>query len=199
MMKIISLKTLAVICSTFLIINFSYSQNNEDLKSDKSLAVASKMRGKWVFCNSEPINKYEIVYEIASILPIPETEDYSLTYAMNYILEMAAQAYASAKMEYDGIIAIEGSNKDVAIKFKKVDENVKYCHAHRIGGKFIFSLCEPVNKYDVVFQIKAKQILGKSINDKVLKKANKKMRRKKKNYDALLVGNRNEHVAVKFK
>jgi len=197
--KLINLKILSIVCFTFLMTNFSYSQVDENLKTDKNLSIASKMRGKWVFCNSEPVNKYDIVYKINSILPIPSVEEYNLVYAMNYILEMAAKDYASAKMEYDGIIAIEGSNKDIAIKFKKPDENAKYCHAHRIGGKFIFTLCEPVNKYDVVFQIKAKQILGKSIINKVLRKANRKMRIKKKNYDALIIGNRNRHVAVKFK
>jgi hypothetical protein len=121
--KLINLKILSIVCFTFLMTNFSYSQVDENLKTDKNLSIASKMRGKWVFCNSEPVNKYDIVYKINSILPIPSVEEYNLVYAMNYILEMAAKDYASAKMEYDGIIAIEGSNKDIAIKFKKPDEN----------------------------------------------------------------------------
>lgn len=88
----------------------SFAQNEKDY----SLSRAQKITGKYVFMYSEPIEKYEIVFDIQVIFTWS---------SLNTTTKIADAVYRAANrkskrkgLEYDAII-IGSTSKDIAIKF----------------------------------------------------------------------------------
>jgi len=170
---------------------------------DRSLAKVNVFAGKEVYYNSDPVNNYSVVYEINTFLPTPTlVEKFNASFIVNYIINKANDTAAKVKKSYDAIITIEGSNRDIAVKFKEPVDSTKQrlTNVRRCGDKYVFVLCEPVNPYEVVFKINAKPRFPVSIVEKVMKKALRKVifRKKKKSFDGIMIGYDKTHFAIKF-
>lgn len=83
-------------------------------EKDMSLARAQKMSGKYVFINSEPINEYDVAFEIKGFtLGNWDTPDEMA----NYVVKNALKISGKDHKDFDGVVI--GSGKmDIAIKFK---------------------------------------------------------------------------------
>ncbi|MFH0894119.1 MAG: hypothetical protein V2A54_06765 [Bacteroidota bacterium] len=177
--------------------------NAVNAQCDKSLAKVYRFAGKDVYYNSDPVKKYTVVYELNTTLPAPTFQQvFNVGYAVNFVLEQAKLANKTDGKPYDAIITVEGSDKDVAIKFEQQTDSTQssLTHVRRSGDKFVFVLCEPVCPYDVAFEIKAKPRFPVSIVNTVMKKVNrKKLFGKRPAFDAVIIGNDKIHYAIKFK
>ncbi|HLO59231.1 MAG TPA: hypothetical protein VK179_10845 [Bacteroidales bacterium] len=99
--------------STILILSATVdSMNHQD--KDLSLSRVQKMSGKYVFINSEPINEYEVAFEIKGFtLGHFDTPDE----ISNFVVKNALKISGKDHKDFDGVII--GSGKvDIAIKFK---------------------------------------------------------------------------------
>ena len=173
-------------------------------QTNKSLAKVNMFAGKEVYYNSDPVNKYTVVYSINTVLPAPSiTEKFNASFVVNYIINKANDTAAKVKKPFDAIITIEGSSKDIAVKFNEPVDSSKQrlTNVRRCGDKYIFVLCEPVNPYEVVFEIISKPKFPVSIVETVMRKAMRKgiFHKKKKPFDAIIIGSDKTHFAIKFK
>ncbi len=93
----------------FLIFSF-----NTEAPKDYSLAKVSKVSGKYIFMESEPMQEYEIVYELKCFVGgFNSPND-----IVEYVDKLAKKQEKNIGKEYDALII--GSGKyDLAIKFKK--------------------------------------------------------------------------------
>jgi len=54
--------------------------------------------GKEVYYNSDPVNKYTVVYSINTVLPAPSiTEKFNASFVVNYIINKANDTAAKVK------------------------------------------------------------------------------------------------------
>ena len=170
---------------------------------DHSLARVYSCAGKDIYYNSDPVRKYSVVCEMNTLLPAPTVQQvFNVSYAVNYVLEQAKVAAKSSGKDFDAIITIEGSDKDVAVKYDASSDTSKQVltHVRRSGDKYVFVMCEPLCPYDVVKEVKAKPKFPVSIVNTVMKKVNrKKLFGKKPVYDAVIIGNDRIHYVIKFR
>ena len=93
--------------------------------------------------------------------------------------------------------------RDIAVKFNEPMDSTKQrlTNVRRCGDKYVFVLCEPVNPYEVVFEIISKPKFPVSIVETVMRKAMRKgiFSKKKKPFDAIIIGSDKTHFAIKFK
>ena len=86
-------------------------------KIDKSLARVQKVSGKYVFLNCEPINEYEVVYEVKAV-PLSANSVSSTYKISNFVLNKAFKMEKKQGKDFDAVI-IGTSKYDLAIKFKE--------------------------------------------------------------------------------
>jgi hypothetical protein len=81
---------------------------------DLSLARAQKMSGKYVYLFSEPLNDYDVAFEIKGFtLGNFDTPDE----IANFVVKNALKISSKEHKDFDGVVI--GSGKvDIAIKFK---------------------------------------------------------------------------------
>ena len=104
------------ICGAALSLIFAFKTNSNSINETKdySLARVSKMSGKYVFMQSEPINDYDVVYELKGVA---FSDFESPTEIADFVLKRARKMEDKEQKPYDAVIV--GSNKvDLAIKFK---------------------------------------------------------------------------------
>lgn len=89
------------------------NQKKDDQK-DYSLAKVMKIEDKYVFLNAEPVQDFDIVYQILTF----KTGSYNnLDHIANYVMGLALRKKKKEGKDFDAIIV--GSTKyDIAIKFK---------------------------------------------------------------------------------
>jgi hypothetical protein len=83
-------------------------------EKDLSLARVQKMSGKYVFLSCEPLNDYDVAFEIKGFtLGHFDTPDEMA----NFVVKNALKISSKEHKEFDGVVV--GSGKvDIAIKFK---------------------------------------------------------------------------------
>lgn len=89
---------------------------NNQLQTDKDLSLArvQKMSGKLVFLGCEPVNDYDVAFEIKGFTLGNFDTPNEIS---NFVIKNALKISAKEKKEFDGVII--GSGKvDIAIKFK---------------------------------------------------------------------------------
>lgn len=93
---------------------FAFTNSNNGNEKDLSLAKVNKMSGKYVFMECEPVNDYEIVYELTGFTLGNWDSPKEIA---DFVFKLARKEKEKQQKEYDAIIV--GSNKtDLAIKFK---------------------------------------------------------------------------------
>ena len=187
-----------LICIICLNVCLSFSQTNEDILK-KGVGKVKIISGKEVYFCSEPMNPYTIVYEIESVLPIYAKRVKDSQFPIDYLLETAEDLHRSAKLSYSGVIVAYGSPIDYAIKFKNLEKNKQgLCIVNKVDDIYIFIFCKPISEYKIVFTIIQKQKEGTILIDKVLTKAKKQDKEFNQEYDAIIIGEDEEHFAIKF-
>ena len=107
----IILRISSIILFIFPIIGFA--QNNTDF----SLAKVNKVSGKYVFLNCEPVNDYEVIYEV-KVTPVHTAQVSSLDKISNIVLKKAFKMKKKQGEDFDAII-IGNSRVDLAVRFKQ--------------------------------------------------------------------------------
>lgn len=98
--------------STFILFTIlSFCQTN----IDKSLARVQKVSGKYVFLNCEPLNEYEVIYEVKAV-PLSTSSVSSTDKISNFVLNKALKMKKKQGKDFDALI-IGTSKFDLAIKF----------------------------------------------------------------------------------
>jgi hypothetical protein len=88
------------------------------------------------------------------------------------------------------------------IGFAQNEFDASLAQVNKVSGKYIFLNCEPVNEYEVVYEVKAFALSFSGIDDItdiVLKKAFKMKKKEGKDFDALIIGSSKFDLAVNFK
>jgi len=96
----------------FLLPIIGFSQNN----FDASLAKVNKVSGKYIFLNCEPVNEYEVVYEVKAV-PLTTGQVSTLDKISNFVLKKAFKMKKKEGEDFDALI-IGTSKFDLAIRFK---------------------------------------------------------------------------------
>ncbi len=110
MKKIITL--FAISC--FFITIFVASNISQDPCTGKDIAKVQRMSGKLVFINAEPVQEYEVAFEIKILASgFDSPNDMS-----NKVVKKALKISEQENKEFDGVI-IGSGRVDVAIKFRK--------------------------------------------------------------------------------
>lgn len=106
-------KTISTI-TILLLISVFMSLIIKEQSKDYSLAKVMKIEDKYVFLNAEPVQEFEVVYQILTY----KTGSYNnLDHIANYVMGLALRKQKKEGKEFDAIIV--GSTKyDIAIKFK---------------------------------------------------------------------------------
>jgi hypothetical protein len=83
------------------------------------------------------------------------------------------------------------------------EKDLSLGHVQKMSGKLVFLNCEPVNNYDIAFEIKVISLGSfKSPDDianSVVKNALKTSKKDNMEFDAVIVGSGRIDVAIKFK
>lgn len=94
-----------------LLVSFT-STSKPVIEKDFSLARVSKVSGKWVFMRCEPIQDYDVVFDVAPWGSGKTPEDIA-----NLIVTDAIKVGKKKKIEFDAVV-IGSTKRDIAIKFK---------------------------------------------------------------------------------
>ncbi|MFL5765762.1 MAG: hypothetical protein ACJ77K_17580 [Bacteroidia bacterium] len=95
-----------------LFLSFNYSSDTGKIENDPSLARVSKVSGKWVFMRCEPIQDYDVVFDVAPWGSGKTPEDIA-----NLIVTDALKVGKKKKLDFDAVV-IGSTKRDIAIKFK---------------------------------------------------------------------------------
>lgn len=166
---------------------------------ENALARASKINGKLVFYQNEPVNGYEIAFTFKNV--IKNIDCNTLQENMNIGIKNANYEAGQQGRLYDALIIGKGE-RDIAITFNDKTKDNSITRVSREGGIMLFLGCEPLNKYNIikkleVFPWKSKRGKCPTWNEKVdvlLKKSD----RKKNNCDAIIIGDTKYNLLVKF-
>ena len=91
---------------------FTYPQTQ-----DKSLGRVQKMSGKLVFMYSEPVNEYDVAFEIKSPGIVWSNPEATPDGIADFVVKRAMKISKEENKEFDGVVI--GSGKiDIAVKFK---------------------------------------------------------------------------------
>lgn len=105
--------TLIFSSGVLLSLMFAFSTKSSDAK-DYSMGRVTRMSGKYIFINCEPVNDYEVVYEVKTVLLGGVTSTNAMVDA---VMVNAKKMEKKDPKPYDALII--GSNKyDLAVKFK---------------------------------------------------------------------------------
>ncbi|MBW8050773.1 MAG: hypothetical protein FVQ77_10655 [Cytophagales bacterium] len=105
----ISIISLILLVGATFFLAFSSVQDSKD----KSLARVQKMSGKYVFINAEPVQEYDVTFELKIVAMGFDSPDDMSSKVMKKALKIAEKK----NIDFDGVVL--GSGKiDVAIKFK---------------------------------------------------------------------------------
>jgi len=146
-----SRKKMKTLITTFILIfsfHLSFSQ------TQKGLARVNRIDGVDVFFMNEPLNDYEVVFDISTGLKATSLLTGGLV--NEGVSEKAAQFVRRAikeakenKYEFDAIIYSSGK-KVIAVKYKNPKtENHLVARVQKIEGIEIYILCEPAMEYEV--------------------------------------------------
>lgn len=105
------------LASFMLIAIFAFKSETKSNQTEKdySLARVSKVSGKYIFLNCEPIQDYDVVYELSGFTLGHFNSPNEI---VNYVVKIAKKREDKEGKEYDALI-IGSSKYDLAIKFKK--------------------------------------------------------------------------------
>lgn len=120
----------------------------------KGLARVNRINGKEVYFMNEPLNAYEIVFDIgtsakaASLLTAGLVNEGVSDKASQFVKRAIKEA-EDEHYEFDAIIYSSGK-RVVAIKFtEEKEENKMLARVQKIEGVEIYILSEPLNAYEV--------------------------------------------------
>lgn len=167
-----------IICLAFLTILVSF----KSIVAQANRAEVSKIKGFYIFCDSEPLSEYEVIGEINS--SNHNDADIKRSGAQyqpvrDYLIKKAREVNYTA----DGLILslVNGqTDKAVIIKFKEGEKKKNLAKVKRFQGVYIFTDSEPLKEHNYLGTVKKKSLLfGASfqyqpIRDRLLKIAKKK-------------------------
>jgi hypothetical protein len=97
------------------------------------------------------------------------------------------------------VIALSSMNTGVGNQ----EKDLSLARAQKMSGKYVFLKCEPVNDYDVAFEIKGFTLGNFDTPDEianfVIKNALKISAKENKDFDGVVIGNGKVDIAIKFK
>lgn len=182
---------------TTIIISVSISASAQQY--EKSVARVQKNNGVYVFCDSEPMCKYEILDREKS--NISWTGQYNEI--RNKLIRKAVNTYSNT----DGVVITMSkgfTDKAIAIKFKEEQntEELALARVNKVIGLYIFTDCEPVNEYEILGRVKTSFGFAtqyQSVRDKLIRRAV----RKHPNADGMIfsfsTGGTDRAAVIKFK
>lgn len=86
------------------------------MEIDKSLAKVQRIQGKYVFVHSEPVNDYDVAFDVATLFIIVTSTKIESQVAA--VISKALKIGHNDRKEFDGVI-FGIDNKQTAIKFKQ--------------------------------------------------------------------------------
>lgn len=83
--------------------------------ADKGLARVEKKTGKYIFLECEPVQEYDVAFEIkVTLFAVPE----NVQAWVEPVLKKALKISEKEHKEFDAIVMKTGQRSDIAIKFK---------------------------------------------------------------------------------
>lgn len=119
-----------------------------DLKNSPSSVDIGRLvsvGGKYVFINSVPIAKYEVVFTFSNLMDFQDLANPTKTKEKS--LNNANIEAANQGRIYDAVICQLGVERDMAIRFTDPSEEKSFCRVSKINGVLAFVGCEPVMSY----------------------------------------------------
>ena len=95
-----------------LIVCFAFTYSKQQTEKDYGLARVTKASGKWIFIRCEPVNDYDVAFEVSPWGSPKNPEEIA-----NLLVTDAIKVGKKKKIDFDGIV-IGSAKKDIAIKFK---------------------------------------------------------------------------------
>lgn len=196
----------ALVCSCTL----SFSQDQ------KGLARVNKIDGVEVYFMNEPLNDYEVVFDVgtglkASSLLTGGLVNEGVSEKASQFVRRAIKEAKEEKHEFDAIIYSSGK-KIVAVKFKNPKPDFKsIARVQKIDGVEVYILSEPMKDYEVLNSkkggIKFKSALtgglvNNSIEEDVAQFVNKLVKDSEKEnekIDGIVYGAGKSAAGIKFK
>ena len=169
-------------------------------------AEVSKIKGFYIFCDSEPVSEYEVIGEVnSSNHNDPDIQRSGAQYqpVRDYLIKKAREVNYTA----DGLILslVNGqTDKAVIIKFKEGQKKKSLAKVKRFQGVYIFTDCEPLKQHNYLGTVKKKSLLfGGSlqyqpVRDRLLKMAKKKHPRANGMIVKLVSGGADTGDAIEF-
>lgn len=186
-------------------------------ESSLSVGRTTKIHGVETYIMSEPLRPYEVVYDAhtglkATSLITRGFINSSISDKASQFVRLLMKETAKDSTDYDAIIYSSGKHA-VAIKFKDTVpyEKTGLARVRRINGIYAFILCEPLIDYNVIATVtggtKGKSLVtGGLVNNgieedvtQLAKKMQKKAKKKKQAYDAIVYSNGKSGIGVEFK
>ncbi len=169
----------------------------------QELARVNKVMNKYVFWYNEPVQPYETVFTFQSsynATPCPV-----LSNIISQVMDCAIKESGMQSRFFDAII-IEAGARDVAIKFKSDTTDNAVARIKKTNGMYAFIYSEPISSYDFVDNIKVFAVQGLSQicltpnqrAEKVISESQKYCKKKKVEFDAIILGDDAIHNIIKF-
>ena len=120
---------------------------NEIIKPAIDLGRVSPISNKYVFINSIPLSKYEVVFSFMNMMPqgfLANSSQIAGSSIQNANFEAAQQGKL-----FDAIIVSDNTERDIAIKFTNLSEDFSLCKVKKVNGILAFIGCEPTLQYNI--------------------------------------------------
>jgi len=97
------------------------------------------------------------------------------------------------------ILVLSGMNSSI----NKQEKDLSLARVQKMSGKYVFLSCEPVNDYDIAFEIKGFTIGQFASPDEianfVIKNALRVVKKENKEFDGVVIGSGKVDIAITFK
>ncbi|GAB3175746.1 hypothetical protein [Telluribacter humicola] len=185
-------------------------------QDQKGLARVNKIDGVEVYFMNEPLNSYDVVFDVgtgmkAASLLTGGLVNEGVSEKASQFVRRAIKEAKEDKHEFDAIIYSSGK-KIVAVKFKNPDPKLKsLARAQKVEGLEVYILSEPLKDYEVLNSkkggIKMKSYLtgglvNNSIEEDVAQFVNKLVKDSKKDnekIDGIVYGAGKSASGIRFK
>lgn len=172
--------------------------------SQNNIAVVNKIKGFYIFIDSEPLAEYDAIGEIKSDGNDPDIQKSGAQYSAvrDNLINTARQVNYTA----DGLILSlvnGGTDKATIIKFKEGQQNISHARVQQYQGLYIFVDSQPLQETEYLGTVKVKRNRAGSqytaIRDRLIKDAKRKMKSATGVIIKLVTGSADMADAIKFK
>lgn len=204
------MKKLTLLLALTLSWTLSFSQDQ------KGLARVSKIDGIEVYFMNEPLNSYDVVFDVgtglkATSLATGGLVNEGVSDKASQFVRKAIKEAKNEKQDFDAIVYTSGK-KVVAVKFKNPDPKFKsLARVQKVEGVEVYVLSEPMKDYEVFNSkkggVKLKSYLtGGLVNNSIeedvsqfVSKLVKDSEKENEKIDGIVYGAGKNAVGIKFK